>query len=240
MPQIAGLTRQYIQVKREKTNTVSYGGDQGFFREASGSAEDERKKRLGCGIIAFCDLLLYLAGTDPVYQIQEIKRYSDRMLTESEYKACFNFIYEFLGGLPKKGSKGLSGFRLSRKFNRMAGDKNWKLKAIWGWSGRKLFQRMTRMLERDIPVILCIPMMLFKKDKGKGAAFYKKEEKTYRRACTVSEHYVVVTEIIEEKEGIYLGVSSWGEKYYVNWKEYEELIHTHFLGTILGNILYIK
>lgn len=240
MPQIAGLTSQYIQVKRETTNKVTYGGDQGFFKEVSGSAEDERKRRLGCGIVAFCDLLLYLTGTNPVYQIQEIKKYSDRILTESEYKACFNFVYGFLGGLPERRNKGLSGFKLSRKFNRMAAAENWKLKAVWGWSSKKLFQRITRMLDQDIPVILCIPMMLFKKDKGKGAAFYKKEGKTYYRACTVSEHYVVVTEVFEENESIFLGISSWGEKYYVSWKEYEKLIHAHFLGTILGNILYIK
>lgn len=240
MSQIAGLTRPYIQVKREKTNVVAYGGDQGFFQNASEKAEDERKKRMGCGIVAFGDLLLYLAGSGSVYQIRENKKYSGRMLSESEYKDWFNFIYEFLGGLPEKRNRGLSGFRLSRKFNQMAAAGNWKLRAVWGWSGKKLFKRMTEMLGKDIPVILCIPMMLFKKDKGKGAAFYKREGKVFHKACVVSEHYVIVTEIFEEKENSYLGISSWGEKYYVNWNEYEELIHAHFLGTILGNILYIK
>lgn len=240
MSQIAGLTRQYIQVKRKKTNIAAYGGDQGFFRDADGREEDERKRRMGCGIVAFCDLLLYLAGSSPVYQIRENKRYLNRELSEGEYKDWFNFIYEFLGGLPKKRNKGLSGFRLSRKFNQMAAAENWDLKAVWGWSGRKIFNRMTQMLQRDIPVILCVPMMLFKKDRDKGITFYKREGEVFRKACIVSEHYVMVTEIFEERENIFLGISSWGEKYYVNWNEYNELIHAHFLGTILGNILYIK
>lgn len=240
MPRIAGLTKQYIQVKREKTDIVTYGGDQGFFCGAAGNAEEERKKRMGCGIVAFGDLLLYLTGSGSVYQIRRNKRFLGQVLSEDEYKDWFNYIYEFLGGLPKKRNKGLSGFRLSRKFNQMAVDENWKLKAVWGWSGRKLFNRITDMLERDIPVILCVPMMLLKKDKGKGITFYKKVGKTYHKACIVSEHYVVVTEVFDEKEAVYLGISSWGEKYYINWSEYDELIHAHSLGTILGNILYIK
>lgn len=31
MPQIAGLTRQYIQVKRKNKDVVTFGGDQGFW-----------------------------------------------------------------------------------------------------------------------------------------------------------------------------------------------------------------
>ena len=98
------------------------------------------------------------------------------------------------------------------------------------------------MLRKDIPVIMCIPMTLLKKDKGRGLSFYKKEKEGYRKVCVVSAHYVTVTGMIREKvDGrTFLQISSWGKQYYVCKEEYDELIHTVFLGIILGNILYIK
>ena len=50
----------------------------------------------------------------------------------------------------------------------------------------------------------------------------------------------MITGILEEEKGSYYEISSWGKKYYINCKEYDRLIKTHFLGTILGNILYIR
>ena len=240
MVKIAGLTRQYIQVKRKGKDSITFGGDQGFFKGAPETAEDEKKRSIGCGIVAFSDLLLYLAGKDPGYQIQDNRSYVNRILSEEEYKSYFNSQYAFFGGFSKRRNKGLSGFGLKRGFNRRARSEKWKLRAIWGWSSAKLFDRIKEMLEKDIPVILCVPMMIFKKDRGKGITFYKKEGHLFHKVCIVSEHYVVITEILREKESTFIGISSWGEKYYIDWNEYEELIHTHFLGTILGNILYIR
>lgn len=237
---MTGLKGEYIRVKRYKSETITYGGDQGFFSDTSEEPSDARKRRMGCGIVAFGDLLLYLAGRNSQYRFRESECYVNRVLSEEEYKDYFNDRYVFLGGLPAKTNKGLSGFRLQGRFNRMARSEGWKLHAWWGLSGRKLYGRMTKMLERDIPVILCIPLMIFKKDKDHGITFYKKEKNGYRKACTVSAHYVVVTDLSGEQDDIYMGISSWGVKYYVKWKEYERFIHTHFLGTILGNLLYIK
>lgn len=237
---MAGLTGQYIKVKRSKSGVITYGGDQGFFTGESEDSIEARKRRMGCGIVAFGDMLLYLAGQSRRYRFKESERYINRVLSEEEYKDYFNYMYRFLGGLPAKAGNGLSGFRLQSRFNRMARSENWNLRARWGFSSRKLYDRMTEMLDRDIPVILCIPLMIFKKNKEEGITFYKKEKDVYSKKCTVSAHYVVVTEILSENDDVYLGISSWGVKYYVNWEEYLQLIHTHFLGTILGNILYIK
>ena len=98
------------------------------------------------------------------------------------------------------------------------------------------------MLTEDLPVILCIPMLLFEKDKKAGVSFYQEEGGKLKKVCTVSAHYVMVTGIMQEQgsEETFLEISSWGKKYYVNWKEHEKLMRTHFLGTILGNIMYIR
>lgn len=240
MSKIAGLTGKYIQVMRKKGDTLTYGGDQGFFEGAPKASEDDRKKRMGCGIVAFGDMLLYLAGRNPVYRTEENKHYVNRIFLQEEYKNYYNAMYDFLGGLPKRESRGLSCLRLQHGFNRMARMKKWKLRARWGLNGRKLYDRIIEMLGRDIPVILCVPVLFGRKNKDQGITFFKKEENTYERVCTVSAHYVVITEVVKENDDIFLGISSWGKKYYVNWNEYDSLIHTHIFGTILGNILYIR
>ncbi len=240
MPKVAGITGEYIQVRREEKGIVTYGGDQGFFRGAAASSVDDRKRRMGCGIVALGDLLLYLAARDPVYCMQENESYVNRILSQQEYMTYYNSIYKRVGGLPAGKSNGLSGFRLQRTFNRMARLEGWKLHALWGFSGKKLYGRMVEMLSRDIPVILCVPLLLFSRDPKQEIPFYKKTEGQYHKVCSVSAHYVVVTEILEEQEGIFLGISSWGVKYYINWNAYDRLLRKAFLGTILGNILYIK
>lgn len=237
---MAELKGAYIRVKRHKSGIITYGGDQGFFSDMSENPEEVRKRRMGCGIVAFGDLLLYMAGRNSRYRFKGSDCYVNRILTEEEYKDYFNDRYAFLGGLPARTGNGLSGFRLQGRFNRMARTEGFKLRAKWGFSGRRIYDRMEEMLEKDIPVILCIPLMIFKKDKKDGITFYKKEQNGYNKACTVSAHYVVVTGLFKEHDDVYMSISSWGVKYYVNWKEYDRFVHTHFLGTILGNLLYIK
>lgn len=240
MSQIAGLSGQYIQVRRSGSDTLTYGGDQRFFKEALPDSPDGQKQRLGCGITALGDTLLYLACQNEAYRTKDNEGYIARILREEEYKDYYNFIYDFAGKFRKNARSGISGIRLWHTFNRMAGQHSFPLRAKWGLSGRKLYGRIKEMLEKDIPVILGVPMLFGRKNKGCGIWFYQKENGQYQKACIVSAHYVVITGVIKETNEIYFKISSWGKKYYISWKEYDELIHTHFLGTILGNILYLK
>ncbi|MGN0366939.1 MAG: hypothetical protein ACI4E5_13530 [Suilimivivens sp.] len=240
MPELVGLRKPYIQVRRTDSDCITYGGDQGFFGGAPVGSEDERKKNMGCGIIALADLFLYLANKSEEYRTEKNRNYVNRILTQEEYKKYYNVIYQFLGGIKVGAKGGLSCIRLQRSFNRMAHRNHWELRAKWGLRSKGLYDRIEEMLGKDIPVILCIPMMLRKKDKPHGIVFYRKKNGEYSKACIVSAHYVVITGVIVEGESKYLRISSWGEEYYVNWNEYDILIHTHFLGIILGNILYIR
>lgn len=232
-----GLRKPYIQVKRN-SGELTYGGDQGFFKDGAKGSLDERKNAMGCGVVAFSDLLLYLGNDSREKVIPENESYVNRINTQEAYREYYNSIYHFLGGVSRKS--GISGVKLAARFNRLARREGWKLRARWGLSVGKLYSRVEEMLRRDIPVILCIPMMLLKKDQGDGLTFYREEEGKLAKACTVSAHYVMVTGIIP-KDGIsFFEISSWGKKYYVNWKEYDSLVRTHFLGAFLGNIMYIK
>lgn len=233
------LKRPYIQVKRN-SGELTYGGDQGFFKGAGKGTADACKNAMGCGVIAFSDLLLYLGSSDPGKVIPESESYVNQTNQETAYREYYNCIYDFLGGVSMKN--GISGFRLAMKFNRLSRRESWKLKANWGLSAGKMYGRIEEMLTEDLPVILCIPMMLRKKDKKDGISFYQEKNEKLEKVCTVSAHFVMVTGIIQEQgsRDAFLEISSWGKKYYVNWNEYDKLIRTHFLGTILGNIMYIK
>ena len=236
MERRTGIKKDYIQVKRKNSNILTFGGDQGFFDTAHAAKEDKKKQSSGCGVVAFGDLLLYLGSKGPSFCIAECEPYLNRALEEDEYIDYFNSIYSFLGGIPFRG--GVSFLKLLFGFNRIARREGWKLRAMWGFSGKKTGERIEEMLNRDIPVILCIPMMLLKKDKADGLWLYKAPD--FTRAAFTNGHYVMITGIVYEQTVPYYEVSSWGKKYYINKNEYDTLIHTHFMGTILGNILYIR
>lgn len=233
------LQGAYIQVKRKNTGEITFGGDQNFFGGIGAGSEDARKKGSGCGVVAFSDVLLYLAGRNRQYQTAATENYVNRILEEEEYKAYYNSVFAFLDKIPSKN--GVSGLKLWLKFNKIARENHWDLRAGWGMSGRKIHGRMEEMLQKDIPVILCIPMMLRKKDKSHRLNLYKREQDgEYRSVQSINAHYVTVTGIIREQENVWMECSSWGNKYYVSRNEYDTFIHNHFMGTILGNILYIR
>ena len=85
-------------------------------------------------------------------------------------------------------------------------------------------------------------MMLRRRERNDRLWLYEKEETkaAYRRVKAVSAHYVTVTGMCWDAGGAYLEISSWGRKFYIRREEYDTFIHTHFMGTILGNILYIR
>ena len=238
-----GLNGDYIQIKRGN-GSLSFGGDQNFFQVPEASVTDLKKKQYGCGIVAFADLLLYLGTNDEKFLIKENIDYVKRELSERSYKEYFNRIYDIIGGII--GNYGISGLTIWNRFNKVARRNGWKLRAKWGFSRKKLFSRIEEMLKRNIPVILCIPMMLLKKDRDDKLALYirrfddKTKQYQYQIAERTNAHYVTVTGILYENEKKYLKVSSWGKEYYIDFEEYDTYINTHFLGKILGNILYVR
>lgn len=251
MPGTVRLAGSYVQVRRKQTGMVTCGGDQNFFAGAMEGTADFRKQKLGCGITALGDVFLYLAKRGAGYCARETRGYVKPDLTEDEYKDYYNRIYRFVGGIFPWARNGLSFFRIQVSFNRMARRHGWKLRARWGFSYGKMGGRIEQMLRQDIPVILCIPYMVFKRDKGQGIFFYEKAGSKYKKICRVSAHYVVILGIVEEEGQSWLKISSWGRVYYVNWEEYCALLRTPLKGqvvygcirrvleTILGNILYI-
>lgn len=241
-----GLKKEYVKVCRKKGEEVTFGGDQNLFAFSGASKEDERKVKCGCGIIAFADLLLYLGGAESAFRVKESLSYVNRKLSEDDYRNYYNTIYTYMGGI--SGKVGISGLKIWRCFNRMARREGWRLRAKWAFSGKKLNGRIEEMLQNDIPVICCIPMMLLKKDKKDRLPLYLQvtadeqetaERSLWRVGASTCAHYVMITGIIQEQEEEFYEISTWGKKMYMSRNEYDAFIHNHFMGTILGNILYV-
>lgn len=236
------LQHNYIQVLREENGAKTFGGDQGFFAKTEQADKKEKRKRSsGCGVIALSDLLLYLGRKRKELQIWPSSFYEQKELTEEDYRKWFAESYRMLLGIPF--SSGISSLWLTFRINFFFRKKKSPYHAFWGLRISKIHERIVHMLRQDIPVILCIPVMLFPKDKKDGIRFYEKEELERGMIpdgkALVSGHFVIVTGILSEKEELYYEISSWGRKYYMKRGDYEKLCRSHFLGNILGNILVI-
>lgn len=91
------------------------------------------------------------------------------------------------------------------------------------------------MLVHDLPVILAVGPNFPIPWKRHKLAFYQKRGQEYIEACRTAAHFVVITGMC----GQWLEISSWGNKYYVNMKEYEEYV-AHYSCPLVSNIIYVK
>lgn len=91
------------------------------------------------------------------------------------------------------------------------------------------------MLKADIPVILAVgPNFPIIGGRHK-INLYEKRKEGYVTVDRISAHFVTITDMDEE----WIGVSSWGAKYYINKKEYIRYVRLHS-NWILSNILVLR
>ena len=199
----------------------SYGGSQTFFRNDLGLLNKSREKG-GCGIVALTDIILYLSKVKTVN-------------TQSEYKKLFKTTAKMIGWFPVKFGMNfvhqVMGLRILLLYNRL------NFKCRWCFSKRKMFKRIKEMINNDIPVIMCIPKVLGFNKEHDNLAFY---DEKLTAVSGANGHFVVVTGIYTHpfNNEIYLSISSWGKKYYINLNEYLFFSKRHLMG-IAGNIMKI-
>ena len=207
-----GLKREYVRVdtggewrSRSIRDGLSYGGNQSWFTEE----RDGCIKPLGCGLISCADILLYKTGRT--------------RLTLDEYKDFVRSLNKgFLRVRPKLGVNGIFlAWGLKRRFRKLG----LPYKAKWCFSAGKQLERIRDMLERDMPVTLSAGPQLGRKTKRGGVTFLARNAQNSFalpawRSGLVRDHYVTVTGLIEEEERKLLEISSWGERYYIDWEDY--------------------
>ena len=196
-----------------KINGTAYGGNQAWF-----SRKFLRKS--GCGVIGAANVLIHLQKKETI--------------TEQEYMEFAKELW--LHYLPVTPGFGMNGLVLMLGINRYFWKQGLPYKAFWGISGKKLLSRIDTMLEQNLPVILAVgPNFpnIFGKQK---LNFYKKTSTgAYVRAAKTKAHYVTVT----ARDGIYLQISSWGEEYYIDIREYREYVSS-CSSFLVSNIICIK
>lgn len=163
-----------------------YGGDQKLFGKDVSSS--------GCGMIAACDMLLYLSGKSGAeIPFSEYASFAEKLRDETFYKGTRNP----LGIFPRRLAKILAE-KSGKKFTYFPARK------LRGKDGKKLAETVSRSLKNGMPVIVRIGFSF------KGLPYkieYPASGKT--RAGKMSWHYITVTGISES--GV-LTFSSWGGK----------------------------
>jgi len=216
------LKNPYPGVK--KGPEVSYGGCQGWLSDATA-------QRSGCGLVAAADLLLYLHryGGGPAPEFF-------RDLPPDPLPAA---IYDYYAGrlrkryFPLAASFGLNSFLLALGMDRFFRDNGIPLRARWGAPKSRFWPTVRSMLERDLPVILCVGIN-FPVPWGREQLplYARGEGGEYCRTAATHAHYVAVTGM----DGEWLQVSSWGREYHIRRAEYDRYRREHSCG-LYSNIL---
>jgi len=197
------LKNDYVSVTGQKGKT--FGGSQSFFKEMPGFM-NKFKNKGGCGVVALSDLISYLGS----------KKQFD---SPSEYMKYFNSVAAKILWIPTPLGltflHQLAGLKFLFITNRL------DYRCFWGFSRKKLFVRINRMLSLDIPVILCIPKLLGPNAAKRGLSYYRLgNNDELKEAGRVHGHFVTVTGILSKDNEKYLEISSWGQRLYLNFEEY--------------------
>lgn len=171
-----------------KTETgVTYGGNQKYFGKAASKS--------GCGMIAACDMLLYLSEKNiGTISFSDYIAFAEKLRDEVFYKNTRNPF----GIFPRRLARILTE-KSGRKFRYYPAMK------FFGKSGKNLAEFISEKIKSGVPVIVRVGA-------GIGGFPYKIKypaSENNLRAGKMSWHYITVTGISES--GI-LTFSSWGLK----------------------------
>lgn len=199
----------YIKIKTENDG-IMYGGCQNLF--------GEKVRKSGCGMIAVCDMLLFLQGkTAEPETMEEYRKYAESFRDNVAYKRRKNLI----GISPFRAAKMLSEHSCGRKFRFYS-----KIK----FTRHKLSEYIKFSLENGLPVIVRIGA------NGKKLPYDIVYPASNRHAQgKMTWHYITVTGISEDT----LVFSSWGGKGTMLLTD----LHRHFgfSGGIISDVnLYKK
>lgn len=194
-----------------------YGGSQMW-------CEKKLSRDYGCGVVAAVQVLLHL-------QISSGKR--DRSpVAKEEFLRYFDQARRKFLIIPFFG---INGFFLAGGTRWMLREDGFSHHVRWGvWPGR-IWDKTREMLEADLPVVLAIGPSTIPFSKKHQVTLYDKQGENYVPKTRTFGHYVTITEV-EDK---WITVSSWGKRYYISCKEFENYAR-RYSNWLFSNILYMK
>lgn len=255
--------KEYVDIyyynEEEKKNIYSYGGNQGWFDDSDWFSEDYILSWYGCGTIAIADTFLYWALQDGNKNTDKTKMCLDESPktkdTYLDYVRIINSKYtntpRWLGVIGPDMAAALQMYSFKSKFDYRA---SWK----FNLSDQDMEQLIVKMLNNDMPVIFSVgpntqnlsgdKEVSLNKQIKRGDAGYDSAINAlyqYKPARSTKGHYMTITGIIYDEntenknEAIMLHISSWGEEYYISYKEYREYVHD--IGDkFTSSLLYVK
>lgn len=212
----------------EKDGKLSFGGNQSWFPQSY-------LQKVGCGLIACTNLLLYLerygTGCEELFDNTSKEKSSYTLAEYNSYAEWLNKKY-----FPVIPGVGMIGWFMVWGLNRYFRKHHMKIRAAWGVRPERLWTCMEEMLLKNLPVILSVgPNFPFVWRKNKLPFYIQNKDGNYVQACQVSGHYVTVTAMDET----WLCISSWGKKYYINRQEYMEYAR-RYSGFLVSNMAYLN
>ncbi len=178
--------------------------------------------KYGCGIVAAVNTYLYLTGNTKVTKA-EFMSFTDEFIQMYPFSRLF--LNTGLGVLP---------WQMTSYIKRKC--KAYGINVRADWKGRggidSLYEKMKEALRKDTPVIWAFfnlkpshKIQFYKYIDGKFKDTYFDEHDIEQKYDGVNSHYVTVTALYEKsQEGHmerWVEISSWGSKYYVNYREFE-------------------
>lgn len=217
------LSDAFPQVQRG--GSLSYGGSQLW-------AYGPVPRKCGCGPVAALDLALTLSREEGVSNAFT-EAAGENPIPLSAYNALLErVIRRYVPILPPLGTNGVA---LALGLDRLFRDLLLPFRCSWGFSGEKTLERVRRMLDEEIPVILGIGQNLPRIwEKEKLPLYIKNRAGGYSPAGAVSAHFVSVTGI----DGDWLKISSWGRVYFISFAEFERYRAEHSLNAVC-NVLSV-
>lgn len=207
-------TKDFIRVGNQYSNW--YGGAQDW-------CQQKYMRQYGCGVIACANLLFHL--------LQKEDRNSGYVDKTVFMKLVEELRRKYLLVLPILG---MNGIMMMLGMNWYFFRHKMSYRARWGCLPSNLWERTREMLNKGIPVVVSVGPN-FPKMWGKNRVkLYMKYGSVYQEKTQTKAHYVTITDMDEE----WLTVSSWGNKYYINKREYEEYVKK-YSNYLFSNILYV-
>ena len=206
---------------------ISFGGSQ-----MHGS--DKNMIRCGCGIVAAQEVLIYLTkyhacpGQEllgdvigpPVISPREYNRVLDSL--------CARYMHL----IP---SFGINGVSLVAGMNSVFRRYGFPYRGQWKIASRSFYPSMEDMLRRDIPVIISVGPN-FPAVWGRRTVQLSPERNSRGIPSQgINAHYMIATGL--DENCIY--VSSWGRRYYIDRREYDEYVR-RISSSIVSNLVYIR
>ncbi|MBR3833777.1 MAG: hypothetical protein IKJ73_05640 [Lachnospiraceae bacterium] len=207
-------------IKVYSKSTDYFGGDQSWWK-----TEDDSMCDFGCGVIALCNLELYLDG-EAVKGIayEDYKRYVEKRRGEA-YFLNKGKVLGRMGLLPLIMERGLDGYFKSKGCDN-----------VISWcptiNKKRLRKLIEKMLEANIPVVASY--YVFNKKNKLDLYTYNKKTKEFDKTSGARRHYFNIVGITRRKGRDLLVISTWGRRYYADYKQWERKI------SLFSNILYVE